>query len=279
MQTMDCRVAVERLLAYLENPDLHRAEADAALSHIGKCPHCENRMRHLIRALTTDEEDSLTCQECQDLLPDYLQAKREGQAHERRWRPVAFHLETCPHCSAAVATLSDLIELAYGERGEEPPQYPVPVLSFLPQRDRPVRPGTVRWRLDELGHLIIEFSTELVRVFQAPAYRPAYAMAGVKSGKASRTLCQLSLREAIEDLEVTITAEETRGDPVRCTVIVEVNIPSRGGWPNLADTEVALKRDERELETQLTDAFGKAVFEGIATDDLPHLVFEITPRT
>ena len=61
-------------------------------------------------------------------------------------------------------------------------------------------------------------------------------------------------------------------------VIVEVSIPSRGGWPNLADTNVTLKRDDLELETQLTDAFGKAVFEGICTDDLAHLVFEIKPR-
>lgn len=280
MQTLECRKAVEQLLAYLENPDLYRAEAEAAIHHVSTCPHCEGRMAHFVRALATDEEDGLTCQECQDLLPDYLQAKREGQAHERRWRPVAFHLETCPHCSAAVATLSDLIELAYGERGEEPSRYPIPELSFLPRRkDRPAQPTGIHWRLDELGRLIIEFSTELVRAFQAPAYRPAYAMAGVKSDKASRTLCQLSLKEAVEDLEVTITAEETRGDPARCTVIVQVDIPSRGGWPNLADTEVTLKRDERELETQLTDAFGKAVFEGIATDDLPHLVFEITPRT
>jgi hypothetical protein len=273
LQTTDCRAAIEHLLAYLENPNLHRAEADAAIGHISKCPHCESRVGHLIRALTTDEEDLLTCQEFQELLPDYLQAEAEGWTHERRWRPVAFHLETCPHCSAEYATLSDLIELAYGERGEEPPHYPTPDLSFL----RP-EPFKIPWRLDELvGCLIIEFSAELLRALQSPAYKPAYARAGLKSEKSSRTLCKLSLKEAVEDLEVAITAEETRDDPSRCIVIVEVNIPSRGGWPHLADTEVVLKRDKRELETQRTDAFGEAVFEGIATNDLAHLVFEITP--
>jgi hypothetical protein len=159
----------------------------------------------------------------------------------------------------------------------EPPRYPVPELSFLRQ-DRSPQPIHIPWRLDELaGRLIIEFSAELLRVLQSPAYQPADATVGLKSKKSSRTLCQLSLKEAVKDLEVTITAEETRDDPSRCTVIVEVNIPSRGGWPNFADTEVVLKRDEQELETQLTDAFGEAVFEGIATDDLAHLVFEITP--
>lgn len=249
-----------------------------ALSHIRECPHCESRIGHLIRALTTDEEDSLTCKECEDHLPDYLQAEREGQAHEERWRAVALHLATCPHCSAEYATLLDLVALAYGEQGVEPPRYPVPELSFL-RPDRLPQPFHIPWRLDELGRLIIELSAELLRALQSPAYQSAYATAGLKSDKSSRTLCLLSLKEAVKDLEVTITAEETRDDPTRCTVIVEVNIPSRGGWPNLADTEVVLKRDERELETQRTDAFGEAVFEAIATDDLAHLVFEITPCT
>lgn len=278
MQTKDCRAALEHLLAYVEDPHSHRAEVDMAFSHIRECPHCESRIGYLVQALTTDEKDRLTCPECQDLLPDYLQAEAEGQAHAPRWRQVAFHLKTCPHCSEEYATLSDLIELAYGEQGVEPPHYPVPDLSFL----RPVRlpqPVGIPWRLDELvGRLIIEFSAELLRALQPPAYQPAYATIRRKSEK-SRTLCQLVLKEAVKDLEVTITAEETRDDPSHCTVIVQVHIPSRGGWPNLADTEVVLKRDERELETQLTDAFGEAVFEGIATDDLAHLVFEITPRT
>jgi tetratricopeptide (TPR) repeat protein len=176
MHTIDCHAAIEQLLDYWENPDQHRAEADAAISHIKKCPHCESRMGHLIRALTTDEEDSLTCQECQDLLADYLQAEAEGWAHEERWRPVAFHLETCPHCSAAYASLSDLIALAYGERGEEPPRYPVPELSFLRQ-DRPPQPVSIPRRLDELGRLIIEFFAEFVRALQPPAYQRAYATA------------------------------------------------------------------------------------------------------
>ena len=139
------------------------------------------------------------------------------------------------------------------------------------------RPLNVPWRLDDLGRLVIEFSTELVRVLRSPALQPAYATAGLKSDRAQRILCQFSLKEAVEDVEVTITVEENQRDPTNCTIIVEVDIPSRGGWPNLAGTKVTLKRGELELETQLTDAFGKAVFEGVATSALPHLVFEITP--
>jgi glutaredoxin len=262
----------------LEDPELHRADADTAIRHMEECPHCESGMGYLIRALTTDEVDRLTCQECQDLLPEYLQAEVDGQAHEAQWHPVAFHLETCPHCSAVYATLHELTELADGERGSEPPHYPVPELPFLRAESVTLaQPLRAPWRLDELGCLIIEFSAELVRALQSPAYQPAYAAARLKSDKSQRVLCQLSLKEAVEDLEVTITAEERREDPTRCTVVVEVNVPSRGGWPNLAGAKVTLKRGELELETQLTDAFGKAVFEGIGTEDLAYLVFEITP--
>ena len=273
MQPTDCRAAIEHLLAYWENPDLHRAEVEAAFSHIGKCAHCKRRMRYLMRALAADEEDLMTCQECQDLLPEYLQAEAEGRADDAQWHLVAFHLETCPHCSAECATLSELLELAHRERGEEPPRYPVPDLSFLRRaKDGPPQPLSIPWRLDELGHLIIEFSAEVLRAFQMPAY----AVSGLKS-KPPKALCQISLKEAVEDTEITITVEEMRADPVRCTVAVGVDIPSRGGWPNLAGTEVTLKRGELELNTQTTDAHGEAVFEGIATDDLPHLVFEVAP--
>ncbi|MFQ5872673.1 MAG: hypothetical protein ACE5JL_02580 [Dehalococcoidia bacterium] len=175
--------------------------------------------------------------------------------------------------------ISDLTSLAYGERGVEPPRYPVPELTFLrPEKGGPSQSGRIPWHLDELGRLIIEFSAELVRALQPPANQIAYA-AVKKSDRPSRVLCQLSLKEVNEDLEVSITAEEMRDDPTLCIVTVEVDIPSRGGWPNLAGSEVALKRGEQELETQLTDVFGEAVFEGIGIDDLAHLVFEITPHS
>lgn len=277
MQTAECRLAIEHLLVYMENPGMHHAEAETAIGHISTCPHCAYRVEHLIRALAMDEEDRLTCQACQGLLPDYFEAERLGQAHTERWRPVILHLEICPHCAAAYAALHDIAALAEGQRGAEPPHYPTPDLSFL--RAAAVQ---VPWRLDELGRLVVELSAELVRALRSPSFQPA--LAGLKSDTSRRVICQVSLKpalggegEALEDLEMTITAEEKRGDPAYCTVIVQVHIPSRGGWPNLGSTRVTLKRGEQELETQQTDAFGKAVFEGILTADLEHLAFEISP--
>jgi hypothetical protein len=272
MLTAECRVATERFMAYLEHPDLHRAEADAAMEHIRACLYCERRLGYFIRALAMAEEDELTCQACQDALPDFVQAGQEGQAGEAHWRRVARHLETCPHCSAEYVLLMDGIELAFGEQGVEPPRFPRPDLSFLRAERQTARRA---WRMDELGRLIIEFSAGLLRALQPPAAQPAFAV--VKSDRSSKVLCQFSLKEQVKDLDVTITAEELRDDPHHCTVIVEAEVPSRGGWPNLGGTQVILKRGERE-EIRRTDAFGAAVFEGVATDDLAQLVVEITPH-
>ena len=267
---------IETLLTCLKNPDLHRVELEAMLHQIKGSAEGQHRIEWLVKAVTMEREDQLTDQECIDLLPDYYQADLEGQAGEPRWRAVALHLESCPYCSTAYALLSDLIDLAIGERGVEPPDYPEPDLSFLWAASTEAPQTTSRaWGLDELGRLILEFSTELVSAWQLPAQ----AMAGLKSEGAEKVLGQARWEREGVDLEVEIIAKTQPDEPSRCTIMVEANIPSRGGWPNLADTKVTLKRrDKTELDMQLTNAFGQALFEGVDVDDLPELVFQVIPE-
>lgn len=239
-------------------------------------------MKEFARAMLSKEEDKMACSACEAQLAEYVDAQIMGIEPAEDFAQIELHLQVCPHCARAYRELMDLMTAAYTERVPRPARKPKFDFSFLPPEpakpfDTPAATQDKPFRWDKLGRLIIEFSAELVRALQPPAHQLAYAM--VKSYKSSRTLCQISLKKEVgEDLEVTITAEEMRDDPALCTAFVEVNIPSRGGWPNLADTEVTLKRGEVELETQLTDAYGEAIFEGISTDDLAHLVFEITPR-
>lgn len=276
-QSAECRLAVEHLLDYLEEPGQRRDALDSAIAHMQNCPYCESSIEYLIRALTTDEEDRLTCSECQASLPAYLQAELEGRAHDEDWEPIVGHLEICPYCAAVYASLSDLVALAYGERGEPPTHYPEPDLSFLRTESTAEREeDDLTWRLDDLGHLLIQLAEGTIRALEQPAPRPAYA--GVKSAEARRTLGQFSLEEAVEDLALTLKVEESRDKAERCTVIITVDIPSQGGWPNLAGTRVTLKRGEKELATRWTDAFGTAVFESVQKADLAHLTFEIAPQ-
>jgi hypothetical protein len=277
MQTAACSIALEQVSAYLENRDLHHAELQAALSHIRACPNCAQRVGRLIRALTTEEADQLGCQECQDRLPAYLVAETNQQPDAAQWHPIALHLQTCPHCSAAYATLAHLTELAEGRRGVEPAHYPIPRLPFLQDKQtRPPQPVRIPWRWDEAGRLVIAFSAELVQALQSSTQQPGYATTRRKASRSPEIIYQFLLTDAVEDLELTMTAEPARDNPVQCVVIVEVLIPSRGGWPHLAGTEVTLKRNDQKLETQMTDTYGKAVFAGIAVEALPQLVCEIT---
>jgi hypothetical protein len=273
METVHCQMAIERLLTYLDQPDFHQTELDAALRHIAACRYCEQRVGYLVRALNTPDEDTLTCEECEELLPEYYQADIEGHAAEARWRPVARHLATCAHCSGAYTVLTDLSTLAFNEQ-DASLSYPPLDLSFLGQEKKTkLSQPEPLWWLDEWGHLIIQFSAELIRAWQPPTFA-----AGLKKSETSpSTLGQFSVQTK-EDLEVTITAERQRNDPTYCTMTVQVNIPSRRGWPNLADTEVTLKQGEQLSTTHLTNAFGEVIFEGIATADLAKLSFEITPE-
>jgi hypothetical protein len=207
-------------------------------------------------------------------LPEYFVATTTGQANDAHWSLVALHLETCPHCSEEFATLADLLELAEGRRGIELSEYPELDLSFLPRKATERRPARKPWHLDALGRLVIEFSAELVRALQPPAYAAA-----LKSGAEPGAVLFLDVADAVPDVHVSITAERTRTDPTRCTMSVEVMIPSRGGWPHLAGSQVVLKRGDLVQATQITDAFGKVIFMGIAEEDLDQLVFEIKSAT
>lgn len=143
MGKTDCREVIEAFEAFLDDPEARRSEIAEELAHFRTCPACRGRARHLIRLLASEavDEDDLTCQGCDDLLPGYLTAEALGDADAPAWARVVRHLAACPRCAAAYASLASLVALAYGESGAEPPSYPAPSLSFFRSRE-PATPGT-----------------------------------------------------------------------------------------------------------------------------------------
>ena len=136
---------------------------------------------------------------------------------------------------------------------------------------------SIPWHFNKLGRLVIDFSTQLLDSLVPPTAQ----LAGIKSvrSKAGKTLVDYMLDAAKEDLQVQIVARELSSDPSLCTVTVKVDVPSRGGWPNLGETMVTLTigaaEPKQSSQSQLTDAFGEAHFENINVTDLPNLQFEI----
>ena len=274
---IDCQTATERLLAHLnattpQHTEDLQTDLQAAMDHIQHCPRCEGGLGILALALRSDVEDALTCTECEERLPEYVLAAQSGQESEARWQPVAVHLAGCPHCIEARAELELLIE--FQEAGPRPARTPAPDLAFL----RPARsePAAAPWRLDGLGRLIVELTDELLGRLLPPARQPTYALAGLKSA-APGTLFELPIEAPEADLNVTIQAEGERAAPDRCTLSVQVEIPSRGGWPHLAGTEVTLRQSIGEPSQEWTDAYGEAVFEGVPIENLAGLVIEVVP--
>ncbi len=187
---------------------------------------------------------------------------------------LAAHLERCPHCQAELARLADFLA--------EDASLAAPA---APGEETSWQQGEgFRWRqFKETGQLVIQIVGEALDkasryVNQGPPrLADQLAYGGLRSEDPARSLGQLALTEGVEDLEIIIMAESMRRQANQCTITVHVNIPSRGGWPNLAGTEVTLKRKEEKLTTHRTNAHGQTVFEGIPTTEFAHLSFEIIP--
>jgi hypothetical protein len=269
-----CRSAIEHLSAHLEGRASQPADVEAAIAHIRSCQDCLRNVEYLMRASSIAEEDILSCGPCQDLLPDYHHAVLDGHTDQARWRPVALHLQLCPHCEAAYAEIADMFAIGDGERGEEPPIYPTPQLPFL--RPKPAAAQQTQqpwWHWNQFGRLVIAFSEELLRSLPPPP-QLAYATAQHRANALMAPLWLLTLDEELDSMAVRITAAQMQNDLERCTLLIDVNIPGRG-WPDLAGARVILKRGDEHLATQETDAYGKAAFEAVAIAELPVLVIEI----
>jgi hypothetical protein len=185
------------------------------------------------------------------------------------------HLDRCPDCQVE---LNRLIEFLAQES-------PVAVSVSAEEAANWAQANGFEWRhLKKTGQVFIRLMAErldaaltnLQQGLQPPGSQ--VALGGLR-GKSDQRLLELALREGPEDFEAVITVDTNWRDPRHCTVMVEVNIPSRGGWPYLHGTEVALKQAEVDIARQTTNAFGRTVFEGIAIADLMKFSFEITPRS
>ncbi|MCE7990077.1 MAG: hypothetical protein DYG89_53715 [Caldilinea sp. CFX5] len=161
----------------------------------------------------------------------------------------------------------------------QPPRPPCFDFSYLPASAPVVEPTTalppLSWYWAQLGYLVVELSDAVQRLLQPPQRQPAHSF--VRAGQGEQNEVHFTLENQLADLNLrlTIAREPATGD--QCQVIVEAEIPSRGGWPNLADTIVNLKEADTVVQSCLTDAFGKAVFPAVALSQLPALQVEVIP--
>jgi hypothetical protein len=226
-----------------------------------------NETKAILQAVFGDPLLGEDCATCQADLAAYIDAELDGQPAADLFPMVAAHLPACANCQQVYGELQSLLTAEWRGRFELPPVPAAFDFAYLPAENQAVTRAA--WRLDKLGRLVIQLTADLLRSRQGPTWQPGY----LKSGRAP--VLDYRLAGEVDDLNVHITAEPAPRDPQRLTVAVAVDIPSRGGWPNLAGSLVTLRRGDEVVEEQETDAFGKAVFEGVPVQDLPDLVFEI----
>ncbi|MEZ4866490.1 MAG: hypothetical protein R3C14_34545 [Caldilineaceae bacterium] len=242
------------------------------LAHLQTCQLCQARMSSLLQGLMSDQEDTLTCAEAQRLFPEYVEAALLSIGTDIRWQPLQLHLLTCPQCAELMLELHQWTVEAYqlDSHWQTMPVLEAVTATAAHAISTPL--AEVRWRIDELGALFIEFSRSLLNTFPAPV------AIGLKGESSRKVLCRVDLQEVFPDLTVSILAQEAPQDPAHCELLIDVDVPSRGGWPNLAGIEVVVRRGDQLLASHLTDAYGKTVVAGIRTADLAQLTLQVQPN-
>ncbi|MBK8048213.1 MAG: hypothetical protein IPK16_14480 [Anaerolineales bacterium] len=112
---MQCSDAVKEITHYLLHGAHAGAEAPhAALTHVAGCRACLQTLAEL-GALWTDSPSQLrtvapqlTCDECQEFLPLYVDTARKLRPDFAAFDAVAHHLERCSNCHEEYALLAEL---------------------------------------------------------------------------------------------------------------------------------------------------------------------------
>jgi hypothetical protein len=239
-------------------------------------------VRMLFSLYADDAEMEAECHANQDELSSYIDAELDNLPAATLYPALHSQLASCESCRVAYEELKALLMMERRENFATPPVSGTFDFTYLTELPKIVADSEdairtervvdhVTWRLTDFGRLIVVFSAEFMQSLQPVLPRPA----SLKS--ASSDLFAVSSLDIADDLKVIIAAREKRRDRDHCTITVDADIPSRGGWPHLGGTAVTLSIGGREVETLYTDALGKVVFDGIARKDLSQLAVIVTP--
>jgi hypothetical protein len=69
------------------------------------------QLERLLRLVARTEDEELSCSECFDLLPQYVDLEIEGQASDSRLLIFRQHLEQCAVCREEYETVRELARL------------------------------------------------------------------------------------------------------------------------------------------------------------------------
>lgn len=229
-------------------------------------------------------------EETQHLLSAYVEAELEGKDAASLFPEVKRAIANFPAFAEEHTILYEILDAEHRGELEEPPYVPVFDFSYLNLSEpadsikvKSIETGaasdqtsSMPWGFNRAGHLVIQFTQEIVTSLQTQAIQMA-PVHNLRSGEAWRTWLEYSLPRPSADLDVTVTVKHVGNENAFCNVVVKVDIPSRDGWPQLAGSQVQLTGPEIESVWQETDPFGEVVFESIEKTAVPYLKFQVNP--
>lgn len=212
-----------------------------------------------------------------ELLYAYIEAELDELNAALMFPEVHRDLTSSSTFREAYSELRELLTMERENRLVEPPIMPSFDFSYLKQQPAPASLLENSWNLDRVGRIVIEFTSELLQSIRPLDLQTAL----VKSAQGGNEdkMYHYVLKDQVDDLNIEIGVKPDQTDPRQCYVAAWVGIPSREGWPNWKNSRVEMKMGQEILQSQMTDAFGRVLFDPVDLANLPRLTFEVTPVT
>lgn len=242
----------------------------------------------LLRYIFDQHPDEEFPAECENLLHAYIEQELAGVNADLMYPQV----KGCIDNSSAFRELYDSVKTyMINEQNDAliEPVIPEPDINFIrslikkPASNDEPKVYFMNWDYKETGQLIVHLrgklhqaGERLLKNEQESISPGELLLAGSLMGEPNK-LPHFQLKGTAKDIDVEIKTLPIEGDSESCKIAVQVNIPSRGGWPKLKNTRVSLSKIDESIQTLLTDPFGVVVFNNIPIEDLDYLMFEILP--
>ncbi|MEM7131087.1 MAG: zf-HC2 domain-containing protein [Chloroflexota bacterium] len=228
-------------------------------------------MEKFAQALRSDLEDTLTCNECEERLPEYVNAQLLTGELSPEYSEVERHLQLCPHCASIYAVFSDQVREGYLATVSQDLSFE-PDLSFLPAEN--IQLDKLKFQfgsLQALKNLItFQFSQPLIDALNQPNVSPI----GVKS--ASTAEIDESLIYEDDSSKISFTAERDEHNPQPYQLTFKIGVKGKK-WPELSGTEISVRdRDHVEFIRKETDGFGVVVVELSTIHEITECFFTIS---
>jgi hypothetical protein len=267
---MMCSEVMDQLVRYL----LAHGSSTAAWPpeierHIAGCPACLAALAEVSSAVTGEPSrlripppDTPACQDCEAVLPSYVEDEVAGRDVARLYPEATRHLASCADCRQQHDLLCELMAAEDTAASEATPRYLTYAEWFQSSFWEPVVEGVHRLVTVVpilIGKAVASFG--ILPPFLTPQLAPAVAYRGrqqsLGADRQSQKLLKLPCRES--DLTIQIIAEAWADN--RATLVVAVN--SLASSQAIRQAAVELFDEGGRLERSTTDANGLVTLKGL----------------